>query len=721
MAMREEIIRTSIEALEQSHNRLLQEEASRAIHTKGKLKQTPQDVENEAETERELTRITVALSELRKALIDGTLAQEPGVAGLSPSERLPSYSLVDPGPASTGSTSNSLDDEPIFNPFTGSYALRETGFEPGPSGLCRNQKERYETSRSFNSGSDVVDDEPEVHHDSATTQSCVHPVAGDDAIGAQIQIDSAIQDVKTDHSDTRQSGRRRFGYLANVFESWVSPSFRGLLFGRSSAIKSGSNPVSHGGQHVQAGLSNGSTISSTSASSTAFERSNYSLESVMSTSTTPSSLCSVKSKHYSSAKNGLEPVYRPAFSSIEESENDEQRDALQKADSSEIPDTHRKIIVPSYDQKQQQAVIEDSTDLLPDHPDGRQRSQDWALALSLEKEDLADRNQIALSHGLAAELQMQEDKDAAYRQRALDIERDRAEAIRLQELYDQEGNQQKLATLQFMEGLDEAARLHEEERILQTQEQASAEFVRGLYEANKQAEIDQTTQLQHEQMMQHDREYARVVQAELNRGAASQHPVGSQSGESQKPTPPTLTPMPFQRFPSLRDVQRPMPPIVHQGAPINRGSSIAQDTEAQAFKDRALALKLHEAEKTKMAHEDAQWRKDLSAWQRASKAWKASDSALTKTGNLGAKPRRAGHTQEIEEVQAHVGHAQSPSRAFRAPLQSPASHAASVASSNDVADCGICGDSIPKTRLVRPCEHFYYRDCLAGKHSTRSR
>ena len=766
----------------------MKEEENRATRTKGKLKETQHDMEEEAETQRKFARISTALSDLRKLVADGKHNDEPGVPGLSLPTRLRSYASHDQYPALTAAVTASLDNEPIFNPFTNSYVYRETGFEPGPSGLSRDQGEQNETPAPFKSRDETFNNrrEPTASFvNSATVESMLADQKEDEAIEIGHRNNKTIDEVKPRHPNAHQIGRHGLGYLASIFGSWSAPSLRGFFYGRNSSPKSAVYPASDG--QLQDGVIQDNVSSITpSTPSTAFKCRKSHQENIVSMSTTPSSPWSVGSKHCSSAENSPELTYRQDFLSIDEgdnndsiSSNDQQKIVPQKPIFSGISNARPKTTVgplPSQRQPKAQKQVDDKEELKNGQPskapalyfrpvpedEGKQQkaskrrgikmlaqdplesisSQDKALSLSLGKEDLADHNQVALSPRLAILLQVQEEKEVSDRQRELEIERDHMEAMRLQEMFDEEVNRERQATLEYVKGLNETAEWREDESIVQAQQQAAIEFAQNPYEANKQANIERAVQLHNERMVQRDREYARQVQAEMDNEAASEYSVGSKFGglplldpwtfqntptcskekmslflsESQQANQQTFPSMPFQRFPSFRGAQRSVPPVVKQSTVTGRESFFAQDTAPQILQDRALALKLHEAEKKKVAQEEAQSQKDLSAWQRVQKTGKGIDNASSKPGSLGAKRERAGHAQKPERAQTQVGKAQYPHH-IQAPPQLHATQEARTAGSEDVADCGICGDSITKTRLVRPCEHFYCRDCLKGQAS----
>lgn len=110
-----------VEALSKSRFDLLQEKETRIAGGKGKAKVTEQDEEEEVKFRRKLEDIDATLLDIKNGHQDSTKIS-----------KLPKLDLfVDE------------DEGLVWNPFTSSFAYRETKFEPGPSCLKDNQKKYH--------------------------------------------------------------------------------------------------------------------------------------------------------------------------------------------------------------------------------------------------------------------------------------------------------------------------------------------------------------------------------------------------------------------------------------------------------------------------------------------------------------------------------------------------------------------------------------------------
>ena len=114
----------------------------------------------------------------------------------------------------------------------------------------------------------------------------------------------------------------------------------------------------------------------------------------------------------------------------------------------------------------------------------------------------------------------------------------------------------------------------------------------------------------------------------------------------------------------------------------------------------------NEEEMTRVVKEEGKMWSKISAWQK-----KTGQGADRLPGRRGIHPTKAraspqGRTSQHDQAQA--------SRGFQAaPNFDPATNEL-----GDEGECVACTESFPKSRLVRPCEHFYCRGCLAGKTIT---
>ena len=680
--MQEQVLKTSIEALKTSHHYIVVTEERRAANTKGKLKATEQDEEREAEIQRKLIQLQIAEAELRKELEkQSTPDKEVDLAGGSNSGGPPGYASSDQHPALTVAMPAFQDDEePIYNPFTGSYAYQETGFEPGPSEPNRASKGQYGAWRLKNRSEDDIDNGGKAaanSPDAATAETPLGQLSEDEAMATRHGSNIATRGIKSEDDGADRVGKRMFGYIVKLFESWTTLTVQ--------------RP---------------------------FSRKKHS--------------ASESSASYTEEK--------------EDARNQQRQD-----NEWNLGWQHERQLEQSSSQK-----------------------LDWVL--SPEEENLAKRDKTDVTRKLAIELQTQQDEDETCRQAALIIEQDRMEAMRLQKAIELEDERERQA-LEFVRGLEEAMRLEEQEATLQAQRQAAIGFAQDLEEAFrlqeqefslqaqlqtavgfaqdleeaerlnqefraleeiKQADSEYAEWLRNELRMQPDHTSVQEFEADIGNHTAYEHPVSSPLDEPLIPgswdiqqTPGTVTnrprsplvpayrqpiqqtvpPMSFQKFQSFRGEQRPTPNSVQQDVPSDSNSFRSQETWTQAMKDRLYAQKLFEAEETRLAKEEGQQRKDFNAWQKASEA---ADRPHNNAGILAAEQETVRNTEKTERVRVKEGRLPD-SDSAQAASQLRTVHAAQVASAIDSADCGICRDSLPKTQLVRPCDHYYCRACLAGQ------
>lgn len=236
MATREEILLTSIEALQASSRQLALEEERRTARTKGKLKATLQDEEAAAETEKKFTRLSVAASELGTQL---RLAEVKGsdAGGRSTLDRPSSYATFYQPPLLTPILP---DEDLIFDPFTDCFAYQETGFEPGPSGQIQSLEKHKETSPLTGSDRDNTVNGSK-HTDQflpfTSSERSQNSPGTEDAGRPQDLNDSTSHDNKHTTSHADQSERFKLGHVASLIESWMPPVLRGLVFQGASSSK----------------------------------------------------------------------------------------------------------------------------------------------------------------------------------------------------------------------------------------------------------------------------------------------------------------------------------------------------------------------------------------------------------------------------------------------------------------------------------------------------
>ena len=133
------------EALLNLRSGLLEEEERRTASTKGKAKATEQDEEEEAVFRRRIEEIDIALSDIRDTGQDQGKLTRPASYAMFDLENGPESASV----PSKSSLTVADDEEPIWNPLTSSYASRETGYEPGPSGLSGKSRQRRQSIKTI--------------------------------------------------------------------------------------------------------------------------------------------------------------------------------------------------------------------------------------------------------------------------------------------------------------------------------------------------------------------------------------------------------------------------------------------------------------------------------------------------------------------------------------------------------------------------------------------
>lgn len=674
--MREQVLKTSIEALKISHQYIVVTEEQRAANTKGKLKATEQDEHREAEIKRRLVQLQTAESELRRELEQSTLDDEVDLAGQSKSGRRFSYASSDHDPALTAVIPALRDGEPIYNPFTGSYAYRETGFEPGPSEPNRVSKGQQDAwMLDIRSGDGIENGGKAAANiaDGAMAETSPGQLSEDEATATRHGSDIATRGGESEDRDTDRVGKGMFGNIARLFESWTTLTVHRLFF---------------------------------------------------------------REKHSASESSA---------SYTEE--------------------------MMEYGRTQQRQDNEWNLGWQHERQLGQSSEQKIDSVLAPEEENLAERDQADASRNSAIELQTQQDEDETRRQAALRIEQDRMEAMRLQKAFELEDERERQA-LEFVRGLEEAVRLEEQEVFLQEQRQVAISLANDLEEAlrlqeqelslqaqlqtavgfaqdleeaerlnqegraleeMKQADREYAERLRSELRMQHDRTSAQEFETDIGNQTAFEHPVSSHLDEPLTPgwwntqqTPGTVTDRPGSPIipASRQPIKRAIPPMsfreyqsfrgeqtVPQGFPSDPNSSRSQETWTQAWKDRLFAQKVFEAEKARLAKEEDQQRKVFNAWQKASEV---PDRPHNNAGILAAEQETVRNTEKTERVRVQTGRAPDFGFAQAAP-QLRAVHAAQEAPAINLADCGICVGSFPKTQLVRPCDHYYCRACLAGQ------
>ena len=651
--MRTEAQETLTEALQKSRLELWEEKARRAAGTKGKATATARDEEEEAEFRRRIEDIDVALWDIRHAGRDavdkgqGTRPRDAATVGPgygSQPARTPAWSGV------TGAG----DEEPVWNPFTSSYAYRETGFEPGPSGQSgasrrHGQRVDMEQEASGDAGlgtyGDLAGSSP------VWTQHSAQPVhkgsrhIPEEPVEAYARVktlrtgspastarkEGATEVVGGGNDQSSQVPRGRFAYIGNVVQSWMAPKFGRWFFGAKSTddATSQASPdrmqdhsrVSSSNSSKSAATSLGAGLSSASLTSTKTPRSSLSsgsfkrhivrrLQQSLKIHRSPShsdGACELAKLRARVAS----PILAP-FVSSHEHEPPPLLESLRQS--------LREPLFPypqeAQQQQQQQRPRVDQECDPPGHLERAMR-QSWPedetllLALSLEEETQAQRDGYELSRRMAMQLQLQEDREMAERQEILETEWLQEEIRAVLE------PDRRAAA--------EAERAQQELRAQEAVLRADGELAARLSDSDR--------------AILSDREFAEQLQAQMEREDALELPF----------IPPMTT----------YGEQRSIAGSMYGGSPMDHVRTGTQQSPLRTPNDRALAKYLHEEEKKRAAREDEKARSEVSAWQKK-------------------------------------------------------------AEQGDEGECVSCTDSFQKTQLVRPCEHFYCRGCLAGKATSPS-
>ncbi|CAF9922716.1 hypothetical protein IMSHALPRED_005743 [Imshaugia aleurites] len=714
---------TLIEALQKSRSELLEEKERRTAKTKGKAKATERDEEEEAEFRRRIKEYDDALSD---------------VQGAGP--RSPDYATCDPGigprAGSTRSGSGFVvaeEDEPVWNPLTNSYAYRETGFEPGPSGLGAHSrphqqgiKVEHETSRDAGldddsnfAGSSPVwtqyAEQPQrkilSHIPEEPTEVYAMETLRTDPAASTARRDAAIENVdwgKWGEDLSSQVPHGRFAYMGKVVRSWMAPGLRRWLFGAKSSDDA-THQASPDRMKTHSRLGSGSSNSavtyfgpgSSSASPTFTNTPRSSLSSGSSTwrilrglqgglnhprSPSDSDGASECAKLPAASAS---PGSAPSMSSREcepSSSSGTSFSGISRQSLSEPLLPH-----PQTAQPQQQQRLEQGWDTPGQHErETRQaepEDETMLLALSLEEEDRAGEERYGLSQRVAMRLQSEEDREAAERQEVLEkewlreelrleaeLESERRAAAEVERLRQEHRAQE--ATFRADRKL--AARLSDSNRAILS-DRRYAEQLRA-QEAALQADRELAARLSDsDRWIQSDREYAEQLQAEMAREDANEFPIPG-GWEQESRSGPT-----------------------HGRSPTDRVQNRTQQSQPRASDDRAFALRLHEEEKKRSAREEEQTRAAISAWQK--KTEQHADRPYERWGTSPPKAHAAPQGRTIQADQAQATRGSQAAQNARTAANDP----------GDKGECVSCTDSFPKTQLVRPCEHFYCRACLAGK------
>ena len=260
--------------------------------------------------------------------------------------------------------------------------------------------------------------------------------------------------------------------------------------------------------------------------------------------------------------------------------------------------------------------------------------------------------------------------------KTIEYELSRRLAIKLQLQEDRE-----LAESQEMlekEWLQEGHRL--KEAALETERRAAAETksLQRMFQAQdiiSQADAELAARLNGlSRAIQFDREIAEQLQAEMDREAVAED---------------SSTPLEVG--------------LLYGRSPTDQVRNRTQQLQSQVSDDRAFAQILQEQEVKRAAKEEEETLSEIRAWQK--KAEQGADRRQRGARTVPSIRNTFPHAQTTQPDHAQASHGLQ-----AVPRTVPASH-----DLNDESECSLCTESFPTAQLVRPCEHFYCRGCLAGK------
>ncbi|KAI4159751.1 MAG: hypothetical protein L6R39_000308 [Caloplaca ligustica] len=456
--MQSERLTTLTRALRRQRSELLEKEEKRTANkTRGKAKASERDREEEADFKRRLAEIDDTIADVRDVgdnISNQKEAMRPARNG--PSKNLATrqttdeyhcalrdicndhdddtFKLKEKRPSGqaifydkAGTTAMTEDEEPIWNPFTDSYAYRETGFEPGPSHSSRKLEQHQQdavledvipcdvtsdVNNEFKESYQDIVQYPETAERKALEHTSQEPIDAQ-ARTETLQPNSPAVTPREipltenfDPGDNRSSQTLagRLASLSNRVQAWTAPGLGRWLFGATPIVDAAGKGSSDGTKsHRRRGSS------STLSSNVTYLGSPLSSASLISNRTPESSV---------SSDHSPPPVLSP--SKPEHGSSMKPEDSQSKK-GNPIPGhlsaenqgfSECKWSVPQRLQRQRLRRI------LQDWDTQRQKSEDRALAeaLELEEEILHDNEQDELSRRLAVELQLQEDRQMAERQ-----------------------------------------------------------------------------------------------------------------------------------------------------------------------------------------------------------------------------------------------------------------------------------------------------------------
>ena len=531
--------------------------------------------------------------------------------------------------------------------------------------------------------------------------------------------------------------------MVAAFESWITPKVNKTFYGSASSLQ---EPQPDGKQNQGRSFiermekfGNHSSISDSSVEDTSFNGA----KSIGTPDSTSTMLSSVFHRQYDSIRTPAHKTYRPDFPFMKETDEEAMWSSI------------RNDTLKGFPEQLYSTVDVSDTALTkgaqpPIDEQANQVTKDFIISAASEfREDIPYE---PLEDKIDDAMQIQRNRELADQEAAAEAQRSYDQLLRMQREFDEEATRlqaDRQMALEYVRGLEEAIRidgeLRAQEAILiedfelakrlqsdfqreeaerQQDFQTTANFAKSFEEAeilqnetvaaqtaiNADRAFAAKLRDEKEKFLQNDHSFAKQLQADMQRKATNESEDNQlllsrnlnlrqqNCGDySERPAPGSMQPsihigrlesppLPFHRFPSLENIKG--------SARVSRRDHLKTSNTPQpsmnASLDRAAAQVLFEEEQMRYAEANERWKRGISAWQAANEA---------EVEAVAAKHARLGSTQRQMLPAVH---------------ERPAVVAAQSSLERDVADCGICVDSIPKSRLVRPCKHFYCRPCLSG-------
>ena len=673
------------EALHRSRSELLEEKGRQTAGKKGKARATEQDEEEEAEFRRQIEEYDNAISNVR----DSFQAFMSKIKGERPPSRARSeHKFWSNSESKLLKTCFGAADEedPIWNPLTSSYAYRETGLEPGPSCPSDNSREHQEdmklehralkdasrdTKKIF-AGLPQVWKYPEKTQPEALKYIPEEPTE----VGAAIETlrtdhhaptalrESATEDVDVEEDSVSRKPQGRFTQISQIVQSWVAPGLRKRLFGEKSIVDT-TYQVLPDRTKIQSRLtsSNSSNLAVTNSEA------GLSSASLNSTGIPPSSSSG------SSKRRVLRSLRQTLGRRQSRSHSDSTGEPANLQGRSGPPNPANFVHTHAHEQSFSSGNFSQSLcEPVVSRPQRaqqqqRQKQKDdqyWHI-LGLDEQELGEITSEDETRRLALSF-LKEDRA---KQEEFELDQRLALELQLQEDGEVAARQAVLKQERLREEIErqaaaEAEHLNQELRAQEVVVQADGELAARLNDTYR--------------ALLSDREFC--VQL-LEREDTVEHPatpplIGSW-GEGSKARP-------------RRD-----------RSPLFQVPNSTQQSESQICNDRAFAQSLLEQDKKRVVREEEKVRNLTNTWR---ETIDKDTDRLRRRWDINPSQARASPqdwTTQQGYKQAKPG--------FEATQNAKSTRHDLV----DEGACVICTDLFPKTQLVRPCEHFYCRGCLAGK------